>query len=295
MSLNLVVPSPIQQLHDSILNQHQITLYLKRDDLIHPHISGNKWRKLKYNIQQAKHEQQHTLLTFGGAYSNHLTATAAAGKYMGFSTIGIVRGEKHPTLNPALQFATQCGMQLHYISRQQYRQKHDPKYLQSLHQQFGRFYRIPEGGSNLLALQGCHELLSEIPYPFEYICCACGTGATLAGIISAVKNEEKAIGFSALKGHFLQGEVSRLLTAYTNKTYNNWHINTDYHFGGYAKKKPALLQFMHWFHQQHHIPLDFVYTGKLLYGIYALIQQGFFAPHTRIVAVHTGGVQNGGL
>jgi len=290
-----MLPSPIQQLHDAKLAQHRITLYLKRDDLIHPHISGNKWRKLKYNIKRAIQERQHTLLTFGGAYSNHLTATAAAGKYFGLHTIGIVRGEKHTVLNPALQFATRCGMQLHYISRQQYRQKHEQSYLASLAQQFGRFYHIPEGGSNYLAVKGCAELPPEISYPFDYICCACGTGATLAGIISALNHEQQAIGFSALKGNFLQDEVHKHLVAYKANKLDNWHINTSYHFGGYAKKKPALLQFMHWFQQTHHIPLDFVYTGKLLYGIYDLINQGFFVPHTRIVAVHTGGVQNGAI
>ncbi len=284
--------APLQQLHDPLLRKHGITLWLKREDLLHPHISGNKWRKLKYNLQEAKHRNYHTLLTFGGAYSNHIAATAAAGQEFGFHTIGLIRGEEHLPLNPTLYFAASCGMQLHYLSREQYKLKNDPAFLQELAAKYKQPYILPEGGTNLLAVQGCTEIVEDMPPAYEYVCCAAGTGGTAAGIIAGLAGAKQVLVFPALKGgEFLQQEITELVLHFSGHTYTNWQLITAYHFGGYAKVKPDLLAFMQAFKQQHHIPLEPVYTGKMLYGLFDLIRQGYFEKGSRIVAVHTGGLQ----
>ncbi|MTI33033.1 1-aminocyclopropane-1-carboxylate deaminase/D-cysteine desulfhydrase [Xanthovirga aplysinae] len=283
--------APTVEIFDPIFEKNQVRLFIKREDLLHPDISGNKWRKLKYNLKEANRRGEKTLLTFGGAYSNHIYAVAAAGKESGFKTIGIIRGEEHLPLNPTLKFAKNCDMELHYLSRGDYRKKHIPKFIEQLHDKFGDFYLIPEGGTNNFAIKGCTEIVDEIPIAFDVICSACGTGGTLAGLIAGLNGEKKVIGFSALKGDFLRGEVEKLLTGYNKKIYKNWTINSDFHFGGYAKVKPELILFIHTFVDKHQIPLDPIYTGKMFYGIYELIKSGYFKEGSRIVALHTGGLQ----
>jgi 1-aminocyclopropane-1-carboxylate deaminase len=284
--------APLQQLHSKVWEAQGIALWVKREDLLHPTISGNKWRKLKYNLQEAKRLQHDTLLTFGGAYSNHIAAVAAAGQEFGFKTIGIVRGEEHLPLNPTLTFATAAGMELHYISREAYRQKTDPVYLAQLAQKFGQPYLIPEGGTNALAVKGCTEIVTDIPIDYDYICCASGTGGTLAGIIAGLEGNRHVLGFPALKGGaFLQEEIEQLIERYNGQRYQNWQLITDYHFGGYAKVKPELLDFMRSFQQEHNLPLEPVYTGKMFYGLVDLIRKGYFPEGSRIVAIHTGGLQ----
>ncbi|MCE7994901.1 MAG: 1-aminocyclopropane-1-carboxylate deaminase/D-cysteine desulfhydrase [Roseivirga sp.] len=284
------MPTPIIQIHDPRLAKKGVELLIKREDLNHPVISGNKWRKLKYNLEEAKKLGHNWLLTFGGAYSNHIYATAGAGKEFGFETIGVIRGEEHLPLNPTLSFAKTAGMQLHYIDRTSYRRKSESDTIKLLKQQYGDFYLIPEGGTNELAIRGCEEIVTEIDTDFDYLCCPVGTGGTVAGLISGLQGRSNVIGFSSLKGDFLQKEVALLLKQ-SGKHFANWSINTDYHFGGYAKTKPGLIDFMKNFEQQHHIPLDPVYTAKMLFGIYELIETGVFPAGTRIVAVHTGGLQ----
>ncbi len=275
-----------------MLQEQGVTLWVKREDLLHPQISGNKWRKLKYNLQEAGQQGHHSLLTFGGAYSNHIAATAAAGKEYGFHTIGIIRGEEHLPLNPTLSFATSCGMQLHYISREEYRHKSDPAFLDELQEKYGKAYLLPEGGTNLLAVKGCTEIVADMPVAFSHICCAMGTGGTLAGIVAGLAGDKAILGFPALKGgDFLRQEVEELVQAYCGKSYSNWQLVTQYHFGGYAKVKPELLHFMQQFKEQHHIQLEPIYTGKMMYGLFDLIRQGHFPRGSRIVAVHTGGLQ----
>ena len=284
--------APLQQLHSQVWEEQGIALWVKREDLLHPSISGNKWRKLRYNLEEAKRLQHDTLLTFGGAYSNHIAAVAAAGREFGFRTIGIIRGEEHLPLNPTLSFATSAGMELHYISREAYRQKSDPAYLSKLAAQHGWPYIIPEGGTNTLAVKGCTEIVSDIPIDFDYICCASGTGGTLAGIIAGLGGKKQVLGFPALKGgDFLRAEIEQLIRGYNGEYYNNWQLITDYHFGGYAKVKPELLDFIRSFQQEHGLPLEPVYTGKMFYGLVDLIQKGYFPAGSRIVAVHTGGLQ----
>ncbi len=299
LDTSALADSPLQQLHSSFLTETGVRLFVKRDDLIHPQFGGNKWRKLKYNLIYARENQFDTLLTFGGAWSNHIYATAAAGKHFGFNTIGFIRGEQHTTLNATLSFAKECGMELHYINREQYRQKNEASFLKKIKQQFGNVYVLPEGGSNSLAVKGCSEIVQEInketKAPFDVICCASGTGATLAGLIFAneaekTKLNKTAIGFSALKGgEFLTTEVSNFLGNKT--TTSNWRIESRFHFGGYAKINDKLIHFMHEFQSQYGIALDAVYTAKMFFGLFELIKSRTFKPGTVIIAVHSGGLQ----
>jgi len=294
LDVSALSDSPLQPLQSPFLKRSGIQLLIKRDDLIHPQFGGNKWRKLKYNLIHAKNNNFNTLITFGGAWSNHIYACAAAGKQFGFKTIGIIRGEKHTALNATLSFAEACGMQLHYVSRAEYRQKHEDLFQQKLYEKFGNVYILPEGGSNHLAMKGCEEIVDEINHqpgkPFDVICCASGTGATLAGIASKITDNQNAIGFSALKGgDFLTKEVSQFL-AKTKQT-TNWRIEDRYHFGGYAKINEELIQFIKHFKKEHDIMLDAVYTGKMLYGLLQMIKQGHFKAGTKIIAIHSGGLQ----
>jgi 1-aminocyclopropane-1-carboxylate deaminase/D-cysteine desulfhydrase-like pyridoxal-dependent ACC family enzyme len=304
LDISVLAASPLQQLHSSFLEKTGVQLYVKRDDLIHPQFGGNKWRKLKYNLIHARENHYHTLLTFGGAWSNHIYATAAAARHFGFNSIGIIRGEQHTPLNDTLSFAKACGMQLHYVSRSEYRHKHETAFQQKLKQQFGNIYILPEGGSNALALKGCEQIVqeinSEIEQAFDIICCASGTGATLAGLITAIEDDPEksktgkmntsAIGFSALKGgDFLNHEVKSFLS--DNKTQTNWRIEDRFHFGGYAKITDELIHFMQQFQSQYGFALDAVYTGKMFYGLFKLIEEKSFKPGTTIVAIHSGGLQ----
>ena len=301
--VSVLADSPLQHLHNPLLEASNIQLFVKRDDLIHPEFGGNKWRKLKYNLIHASEQHHDTLLTFGGAWSNHIYATAAAGKYFGFKTIGIIRGEEHNPLNHTLAFARDCGMQLHYIDRTQYRKKHDDDFLQEIRQRFGKVYILPEGGSNTLALKGCKETVdeinAEISPSFDVICCASGTGATLAGLIRGLSPGQQAIGFSALKGgEFLNEEVKKFLlqsdidpATQNNRAASDWEVQCEFHFGGYAKVNDDLIKFMNAFRAEHGFELDAVYTGKMLYGIFKLIESGYFKTGSRIVAIHSGGLQ----
>lgn len=284
-------PSSIQEIHDPLLNKKGVSLMLKRDDQLHPEISGNKWRKLKYNLWAAQKELHNTLLTFGGAYSNHIYATAAAAAEAGVKSIGVIRGEVHLPLNDTLQFATNKGMHLVYLNRERYRFKYAPAVMQELEKSYGRFYFIPEGGSNALAIRGCKEIIEEIAQPYDYICCPVGTGGTISGLIAGLRGKQQVLGFSALKGDFLQEEVTNLLSGAQERIYTNWHIMDQYHFGGYAKIKPTLINFIRDFMAQHHILLDPIYTGKMIYGLYDLINKDYFPKGSSIIAIHTGGLQ----
>jgi len=286
-----IINTPIQEIKSSLLDKKQIRLMIKREDLNHPIISGNKFRKLKYNLLKAREIGETTLLTFGGAYSNHIYAVAGAGKAFGFKTIGIIRGEAHELLNDTLAFAESQGMQLVYMDRETYRNKKSTTVIEQLKSEFGEFYLIPEGGTNDLAIRGCEEIIQTIDQDFDVISTAVGTGGTIAGLISGLKGDKKVLGFSSLKGEFLKDEVQDLLQSIHQSHLDNWAINTDYHFGGYAKTKPELLDFINAFEQEFNIPLELIYTGKMMFGIFDLIENNAFKPGTRILAVHTGGLQ----
>lgn len=263
-----------------------VSLTIKREDLIHPFVSGNKFRKLKYNLIEAKSQKCDTLLTFGGAFSNHIAAVAAAGKEQGFRTIGIIRGEElSENQNPTLLFAKSNGMQLEFISRENYRLKTESFFIDHLKQQFGDFYLIPEGGTNELAVKGCEEILAEADSEFDYVCCAVGTGGTIAGLINSAKSHQKVLGFPALKGDFLQEEICKFAAG------RNWELISDFHFGGYGKINEDLIRFINAFYKETKIPLDPVYTGKMIYGIADLIRQDYFPKGSKILAIHTGGLQ----
>ena len=279
------LPSPLVELRDTRLEPYGVELLLKRDDLIHPEVPGNKWRKLRYNLTAAREQGFTRLLTFGGAFSNHIRATAAAGHYLGFETVGVIRGEAHLPLNDSLAYATGRGMVLTYLDRATYRRKTEPDVLAALEEQFGPCYVLPEGGSNGLAVRGCTELVGEITTEFDVICCACGTGGTLAGIAAGLTDEQRAIGFAVLKGgQFLDDEVRRLQHEAFGEATSNWSIEYEFHFGGYAKRKPELNAFIAEFTARHGITPDWVYEAKMLYGLFARIQVRAFAPGTRIVA-----------
>lgn len=286
------ISTPIVQIFDDDLNKNKVELFIKREDLTDLFISGNKYRKLKYNLIHAKEKGLETLLTFGGAYSNHIHATAYAGFKFGFKTIGIIRGEETKPLNPTLEDAESFGMDLHYISRADYRRKNEHNFNSRFKKRFGKFYLIPEGGSNTLAVKGCTEILSGVSHHFDHICCACGTGGTIAGIIAGLNGNRRIWGYPAMKkGEFIKNDISNLIYGYNSKSYGNWDLITEYHFGGYAKYSYELIKFINMFKKIHNIQLDPIYTGKLLFGIYDQINNGFFKAGEKILAIHTGGLQ----
>ncbi|MEO5787837.1 pyridoxal-phosphate dependent enzyme [Gelidibacter sp.] len=263
-------------------------LSVKREDLIHPFISGNKYRKLKYNLKKAGIENKQSLLTFGGAFSNHIAAVAAAGQAFGFNTIGVIRGEElvdQVNTNATLKFAESCGMRFKFVSREDFREKTSEDFISNLKDEFGDFYLIPEGGTNDYAIKGCEEILSDEDFDYDYICCSVGTGGTISGIINASKPHQKILGFPALKGDFLQEEISK----FAKKL--NWQLIKEYHFGGYAKINTELISFMNQFKRNYQIPLDPVYTGKLMFGVMDLLKKGYFPAHSKILVIHTGGLQ----
>ncbi len=265
-----------------------LKVVIKREDLIHPFISGNKYRKLKFNIKEAKESNEKSLLTFGGAFSNHIAAVAAAGKKYGFKTIGIIRGEElrfKKDLNPTLHFAKACGMHLKYVSREAYRTKMDTDFINNLREEFGPFYLIPEGGTNDLAVKGCEEILQADDLEFDYICCAVGTGGTISGLINASKKHQQVLGFPALKNDFLHQDIRKFAK---NK---NWELVTDYHFGGYGKINTELITFINKFKSDFGIPLDPIYTGKMMFGVFDLVKSGYFPENAKILVIHTGGLQ----
>jgi 1-aminocyclopropane-1-carboxylate deaminase len=282
---------PLTELHSKKIDG-KIKLFVKRLDLTHPVISGNKWFKLKYNIEEILKSGSGQVLSFGGAYSNHIYALAEAGKEFGFKTIGVIRGEKVFPLNETLTFAEECGMHLKFITRELYRKKTSPAVIKELQNEFGDFFLIPEGGSNYLGVKGASEIPSSIDIDYDYIVLPCGTGGTLSGIISALNGRKKALGVSVLKGgEFLFKDVENLTMEFTGKKFNNWDINLDYHFGGYAKRNPLLDQFILNFIDEFKIDIEFVYSGKMFYAIFDLLDKGFFRPGETIIALHTGGLR----
>ena len=265
-----------------------IEVFIKREDRIHDFVSGNKYRKLKYNILEADKLGFKTLLTFGGAFSNHIAAVASAGKVCRFKSIGIIRGEELESKiedNPTLKFAKSCGMQFEFVSREAYREKTSEDFINQLKEKFGAFYLVPEGGTNIQAVKGCEEILTEEDDMFDYVCCPVGTGGTISGLINCSKPGQQVLGFPALKGDFLKEDISKFVSK------SNWKLITDYHFGGYAKINQELVHFINVFKEQNQIPLDPVYTGKMMFGIQELINQGYFPEGAKILAIHTGGLQ----
>ncbi|MFC4870370.1 1-aminocyclopropane-1-carboxylate deaminase/D-cysteine desulfhydrase [Negadavirga shengliensis] len=268
-----------------------IPVTIKRLDLLHPDIQGNKYYKLKYNLEEARLSGHDTLLTFGGAYSNHIHATAVAAREAGMKAIGVIRGEPAFPLNPTLSTVQALGMHLHYISRGDYRQKKTGKILDALKAKFGRFYLLPEGGTNHLAIKGCEEILNHEDKQALFVAVPIGTGGTFCGLVSSAEPGQTIMGFSSLKGEFIRNEVQELLQVYSIRPRCQWEIYTRYHFGGYAKFTPELLGFVKSFRLTTGIPLDPIYTGKMMYGMLDLAEKGRFVEDSRILVLHTGGLQ----
>lgn len=278
----------IQEIDLSTITNQDLKLSILREDLIHPEISGNKFRKLKYNFLEAEKLGFNQLLTFGGAFSNHIAATAAAGKLHGFKTIGLIRGEELKDkidTNATLRFAKKCGMELHFISRETYREKNNSFFIEDLKNKFPSTYVVPEGGTNNLAINGCKEILFDQCDEFNFIASAIGTGGTIAGLIEASKPHQHLLGFPSLKGDFLQKEVENL----TKK--RNFTIFNEYHFGGYGKVNEELINFVNYFKKTTQIQLDPIYTGKMVFGVLQLIKNHYFSNSSKILMVHTGGLQ----
>jgi 1-aminocyclopropane-1-carboxylate deaminase/D-cysteine desulfhydrase-like pyridoxal-dependent ACC family enzyme len=290
--LTPTLPTPLEPLVDTITKGAGVRLFIKRDDLIHPQVSGNKWRKLKYNLIEAGQNGVSTILTFGGARSNHLYATAAAGNALGIKTIGVVRGEEYnQKYTDTLLFCKQQGMQLIGISREEYRQRNDYEFIQHLKNEHGNPLVIPEGGTTRLSLPGVAEMVYETTIQLngkpDYYAVAAGTGGTAAGIL---KTGATVLAFSALKGgSFLEDEILTLVNEPWGQ--EKLRLFTEYHHGRYARHTPELLQFMQSFEQEHRLLLEHVYTGKMLFGLYDLMKKGYFSKGSSIVAVHTGGLQ----
>ncbi|GGT81522.1 MULTISPECIES: 1-aminocyclopropane-1-carboxylate deaminase/D-cysteine desulfhydrase [Streptomyces] len=282
------LPSPLEPVEDERLTRHGLRLLLKRDDLIHPELPGNKWRKLALNLRAA---DGRPVLTFGGAYSHHLRATAAAGRLLGFDTIGVVRGDELAgrPLNPSLAGCAADGMRLVFVDRATYRAKNDPEVLaRLLARSPAGTYVVPEGGSNALAVQGCVELGRELSGAADVVAVACGTGGTLAGLAAGLDAGQRALGVPVLKGGFLGAEIRALQTAAFGGPRGAWSLDDRFHCGGYARTTPALEAFAQDFEARHELAIERLYVAKMLYGLVALAEEGAFAPGTRIAAVTTG-------
>ena len=277
-----------QKVNLPILEEKKVSLFIKREDKIHPLISGNKYRKLKYNIKKAKIAQYQTLLTFGGAFSNHILATASAAHENELKSVGIIRGEELAFKwkgNPTLSQATALGMQLKFVSRSDYRNKHSVEFIEQLKAEYGHFYLLPEGGTNNLAIKGCEEILTKEDKRFNVVCSSVGTGGTIAGIINSVSLGQKVIGFPALKGDFLIEDICKFATN------EEWNLQMDYHFGGYGKVSVEHRNFIHDFKKETQIPLDPIYTGKMMFGIVDMVKKDKFERDAKLLAIHTGGLQ----
>ena len=284
--LSVVATEPV---HHPLLEKKDLQLFIKREDRLHPIVSGNKWRKLKYILQHAIETKHDHLISMGGVWSNHLHALAWVGKELGLRTTGIIRGELPDEKPSTLIEVEEWGMQLEFVSRLEFRKLREFHEHDSEPAEHYNGYWIPEGGANKLALRGVAEVVNEIELSFDTIALACGTGTTLAGIASVLPADKNTIGFAVLKGaSFLQDDVRALLKDYDQK---NWSINLDYHFGGFAKTDQKLFSFMEDFEKQTGIPLEPVYTGKMLYGLFDLIKQDMFESGQKIIAIHTGGLQ----
>ena len=283
-----ILPSPLQRLHHPLPTRYGVELWCKRDDLIHPAISGNKWRKLKYHLLHAKEHGKRHLLSFGGAYSNHIHALAAAGCQSGLRTTGIIRGEYDAVSNSTLRDARRWGMDLVFVDRQSYRRRQDPDWLAQFDAPDTLI--VPEGGSSPLAIPGVAELVDEVPFSPDLWVLPCASGGTLAGLIAGKQDREQILAIAVLKGGgFIADEVCRLHPAAANIP--GWRIALDHHDGGYAKFSQALWQWVQDFSADTGLPLEPIYSGKAMWGLFRELAAGRIAPGSKIVFIHTGGMQ----
>ena len=296
--VKLNIPSPLQEVSHSVLSRRNIRLFVKRDDLIDPEISGNKWRKLKLNLAQAKHRGNDTVLTFGGAHSNHLAATAAAASRQSLKSIGVVRGEDADLDNPTLRFARDKGMKLHLVSREEYGGRNNPAMQESLHTAFGHFYTIPEGGANHYGVQGCQDIMKEIDIDAHRIFVACGTATTLSGMALANMRRSDIYGVSALKGggFLIKNLEDNLHSVYQDADTERYakekvHLLLNHHFGGFAKTTDQLIAFMRDFYRETGIKTDPIYTAKAAFAMVKMALKHETVRPENWVLIHTGGMQ----
>ncbi len=285
--------SALQPISHPMFTLHKISVQVKRDDQIDEVISGNKWRKLKYNLLHAKAINAKGIITFGGCFSNHIHACALACKQQQLSAIGIIRGEADNQDNYTLAWAKHWGMQLSFVDRKTYRLRNEKSYLQHLQQQYPDYLIVPEGGSNALALIGMAEVIDELNQQSEFdtLLSPVGSGGTLAGLISADKNQHKILGISVLKQDgYLVKQVNDLLPEHA-KAHTNWQLMSQYHGGGYAKFSAQDAQRIRSFSAVVGIDFEPVYSGKMILALLDLMSTGYFPAHHRIVLLHTGGLQ----
>lgn len=286
----MLIPSPIQKLPESVLPGFNLEVWVKRDDLIHSIISGNKYRKLQLNLEKIKSTDIHEIVTFGGAHSNHIVAMAYLCNQLGIRCKGIIRGETNSHRTPTLIDAEKYEMKLEFVSRQDYKQRYEMDYIKDLNEKYPHAIIIPEGGANEHGIKGCEAIVSEcqMEVDFDYITVDCGTGATLAGMVRNLKPHQIAIGVQVLKGaDFITPEVHK----FNGTPSSNFEVWTDYHFGGYAKYRPELIEFMRWFYRETEIKLDPIYTGKQFYAVFDQIRKNYFPKGSKLILVHTGGLQ----
>lgn len=279
------------EVFDKMLDSKEVRLLVRLECDNHPTIKGNKWWKLKYNIAEALRLGKSTVLTFGGAYSNHIYAAAAACLAAGLKSVGVIRGE--PVTNPVLTFATKQKMHLEFVSREQYKLKEQAEWLRQLSDRYHDPYIIPEGGTNHLALKGCDEWARVLTaeHEFDILFLPVGTAGTLSGLICGLKGEKDVVGISVLKdGVFLEKTAQQLIKEYSGQAYGNWKVLTSYDHGGYARSTGQLGNFMAKMLERHSLHLDHVYTGKMMFAVWEEIRIGNIRPGTTILALHTGGV-----
>jgi 1-aminocyclopropane-1-carboxylate deaminase len=293
--LEIMAPSAELIIQPDWATTHGITLVVKRDDLLHPIISGNKWRKLKYALLEAHDNKVKHIVSFGGGYSNHLHALGYCCQQLDIQLSAIVRGDYSQNPSPMLQDLKCWNANIQYVDRQTYRQRVNPTYLQTLQQQYPNALLIPEGGSQLQSLKGVAEIISELQNEYDYVLAPVASGGTLAGLVSGLSHNGKLsdckiLGIGVLKGEgYLEQLVTGLLAK--DKHTKNWHINHNYHFGGYAKSNHELRQFCQEFYQQTKIEIEPIYSGKLFFALRDLIAKGYFEQKSRILVLHTGGLQ----
>lgn len=289
----MTILSPIEKLNHTIFDENQLHVYIKRDDLIHPIISGNKWRKLKYNLKQAKTNGYEGIMSFGGAYSNHIHALAYACQQHQIASVGIIRGENHYQSNATLSQAQKWGMKLTFVSRAEYKRRQDPSYISTLQNHYPNHLIIPEGGSNELALGGVGEIISELSQQLTYdtLILPVGSGGTIAGLIKADNNKHRILGIAVLKqADYLKNDINTLINK-PSATEENWQLLTNYHGGGYGTFSIEAAEKIAAFSKQNAIPFEPIYSGKMLLACLNLAEQGYFAKNERIVLLHTGGIQ----
>jgi 1-aminocyclopropane-1-carboxylate deaminase len=289
--------SVVQELKNDFLSKHQVKLFLKRDDLIDREVSGNKWRKLKYNIEQAISKKNDTILTFGGAYSNHLVATASACYKAGIRSIGIVRGEElSKDSNETLKRCHEFGMELKFVSREEYGLKADALYLKDLHLENENCFIVPEGGANFYGMVGCQEILKEVDVYYDHVFVAQGTTTTSCGVLLSLPEHSTLNVVPVLKGFDVFTEMKQLLNyslfdeELTEDLLNKVVVHSESHFGGYGKYNKELLTFIKHFYRDFKVKLDPIYTGKVIFQLFQLIEKGDFQNQS-ILFIHTGGIQ----